>query len=378
MKKRIALAALILIAVTAIAVYGTQQRPFPADQLLAAEVLEVAPDKLVTPAGVVVRQQMGIEQRARTWRLNRPGSNEDYIADAQVDMDTGLLISAYWHSPAHLGKAGGKARFSKEQCIARAQDFARQYCPYFQGGEPEDVTLREREVPQYEMTWRGDVDDNQQYRVSVKVSAITGNLRAYHMSVLPQPPKATTPVKITVEEAEQIVRQNLPSNITVKTIDVWRITTDSLYGPYGEPVYSVNVEGDFVENGLTFGYSDLHEVHATTGEFLSTEGRKPRKQITFGPTYIDKLDSAQIAKVKITGEQAQTIVKEHLPADMKNPLVFIKERTAESRFAPSGEPVYVCRIAYETADSQSNAGQAEVTWAVHATTGELLRKSATE
>jgi hypothetical protein len=301
-------------------------------------------------------------------------------ADVTVDIDLGVVLHAYWYDPGPWGREAGDltARLSEDECRSRARAFAEEYCPYF--GEHDQLTrTREWEdygVPCYTFYWEGAGPGDRDHWVNATVSAITGNLVDYTFGMrAPQPP-ATSPVRITPEQAVEIVRRNLPENLRPTRIEVARLWTRTVYAPPGEPVYMVHVEGRIPMEGgpaESHWFGRVFGVHATTGEVLT----EPWEWAFEGPdSYTDKLSPQLRSQVKLTGKEALSTVREHLRDDMEKPRTEVVELTAESHFAPAGEPVYVVRITFDTEDSEGKPTRGTVSWGVHATTGEVIRSRA--
>ncbi|MGD9497146.1 MAG: hypothetical protein AB7Y46_12685 [Armatimonadota bacterium] len=373
-------AALGTIGIIALAAMWVHAQREARDRSAAAAVLGVAPDALVTQGDVLVQRWSWGEQRGRLWRLPMSTTGPQLpatAAEVTVDLDLNCVTQAYWHDPERWGRgnAGMPARFDEQTCRETADAFVAAHCPYHRRGTPaERSTQRDDEgVMCYIFEWSGTGPGRRDHWLRATVSALTGQVVEYGFAMHAPDPPATAPVKITEQQAVEIFRAALPDFLDAQRIEVKRLWTRSPYAPPGQPVYMVAAEGWVRQAGSATpqGWCGVvYGVNATTGELLTEPW--PGRQQSQAP-WVDRLPDDLRARVRLTGEQAVQAVQGALRDDMVDPDVRIMELTADSHFAPDGEPVYVVEVSFERRNAQGQPGRKLTWWGVHAESGEVLK-----
>jgi hypothetical protein len=197
-----------------------------------------------------------------------------------VDIDLCAPLHLYWYAPERWTGVVGARSLGAEECQGVAVAFASLHCPYV---DPTAEPVRVEQVthdgaPCYRFAWNGTGPENRDNWLDITVSAQTGAVGEYGFGMRAPQPEATSEIRISEQQAADIVRRSLPPNVQPRRVELVHLWTRTVYARPGTPVYVFEVEGtcSVPLEGRPDGqawYGTLVGVNATTGEFLDSQWR---------------------------------------------------------------------------------------------------------
>jgi len=258
--------------------------PATRGQRIAAEFLGIAPWRLSSPG----RRGEMIETTEHEWGTLRESHWDQWrglgvtdwfgvAAMVTVDQDREIVTSCSWEPLAEkIAWWPPRLRdLDEEECIQRAEAFMAERSSVYSDSDEllPHRPPRSSADPDLWLEWQGNGPGDLMHVINLAVSRRTGKPMLYSVKLGTPPPPELTEVKVTPEQAEEVVRAALPDNVFDAVVEApeqpsWR----SPFAPIGQPVYCVAVEGklrptrpspvDSLAWCTTFG------VHASTGELL--------------------------------------------------------------------------------------------------------------
>ncbi len=342
--------------------------PVPPDQRVAARFLGVSPEAVqAVRAEPIVNGSRG--ERATVWRYpagETPDSGEG--ATVAVDIDLyyvtfmGRADEKYWGSSARAGFRP----LAREVALRNALAFAERRCWFWRA---EDRLEYEkyydyRKPPTYHFAWEGLGPEEFRHRLSIQVSAATGEVVYYYARIAPADPPPNAPVRLTEEEAVAKVLARAtelwPRMRPPISAKVFRPWTASGFAPPGTPVYIVNVHGAGPPGptGEPGEYLTECGVNANTGEILTRSWRR---------------EPEPLPKPRLSPSEALARARSSLPTALRDAEIVLGELTWVSPIAPSDRLVYPVRVSGKLpgADKPDELQLWAQSWAVDAETGRI-------
>ncbi len=361
-------AGLLVLAVAAFALDTLRPGQVAPEQRLAAQLMGVPLEAIqaVRPEPFVYGPY---GERATWWRCLAQGTPHAPGADTiLVNIELYYVASVGWKTDEKHWGSSSRAGFrplARDAALEAARSFAQRRCPFWRA---EDRLAYEkyrdyRDPPIYEFLWQGSGPEEFRHRLSIEVSAATGEVVRYQAHIMPADPPSSAPVRVT--EAEAVAKviaqaaQLWPGMHPPFSAEVYLLWTRSPFAPPGTPVYMLNVRG--TRPGPTGEPGPCQEgcgVDASTGEVLTRSWRgKP----------------AAASPPRLSPSDALARARSSLPTALTDVQVVLGELTWTSPVAVAGSLVYPVRVSGKTLgpDQPEELEQWAQTWAVDAETGKI-------